>query len=622
MCGICGVVMTRDVEPGDVETVIAMRDDMAHRGPDDEGLLVSGRAVLGHRRLSIIDLAGGHQPMANRRETTWVTFNGEIYNFAAVRARLEAEGHTFLTKSDTEVILAAYDAYGDSFVDHLRGMFTMGLWDVERQELILVRDRLGIKPLYYTVHDGAFLFASEIKALLRWPGVPREVDPAALRDYLRYRYVPGPRTMFKGIWKLQPGHLLRVRRDGGVHIRRYWDLPLDAETEAPESAERRFRELLEECVDVHLVSDVPLGVFLSGGVDSTVVAGLMARTADAVRTFSVGYPDAPDSDETAYARLAAERFGTVHHELRLSSSGFWDFLPRMAWALDEPVADAASAPLYFLAKFARRSVTVVLSGEGADEMLAGYGIYRRMLWLERMRRLAPMPRLSPAFIGGKAARYLRWAAQPLAARYRGVSSVFGDRERDRVLAPAWRGRDDGDVGAEYFARTEGLHPLQRMLYFDVKVWLPDDLLVKADKMTMAASMELRVPFLDHVLMEWAWRLPPGLKLNGGTGKYLLRRAAADLLPPAIATRPKRGFAIPVQQWLREGLAVEARRLLVEEGEHRRFFDLTQVESLLAQHRRGGTDANEQLFALVMFALWHRTFIEARTVSAPPAAVDA
>jgi asparagine synthase (glutamine-hydrolysing) len=233
-----------------------------------------------------------------------------------------------------------------------------------------------------------------------------------------------------------------------------------------------------------------------------------------------------------------------------------------------------------------------------------------------------VPRLSPGLIGGKAARYLRWATEPLEARYRGVSSVFGERERDRVLAPEWRGTDDGDVGSEYFARTEGLHPLQRMLYFDVKVWLPDDLLVKADKMTMAASMELRVPFLDHLLMEWAWRLPPGLKLKGGTGKYLLRRAAADLLPPAIATRPKRGFAIPVQQWLRDGLAAQARRLLVEEGSHRRFFDLHQVETLLAQHRRGGSDVSEQLFALVMFALWHRTFIEARTVTAPPAAADA
>lgn len=619
MCGICGVVRLSPPGPVDEDLLIRMRNTMTHRGPDDEGLFIAGNVGLGHRRLSIIDLAGGHQPMGNDDGTVWIVYNGEIYNFRELRGVLEAKGYAFRTKSDTEVILRAYEAFGEACVEYLRGMFAFAIWDGQRRQLLLVRDRLGIKPLYYTMHDGAFIFGSEIKAILQWPGIPRELDPVALRHYLRCRYVPGPRTMFKGIVKLQPGHLL-VLRDGKIQIHPYWDLPLDAEAIPAERADRLLRDRLEECIGVHLVSDVPLGVFLSGGIDSTAVTGLMAgMVPDPIQTFSVGYSQGAGVDEVSFAQLAAERFHTAHRELSIGPQSFWEFLPRLVWLLDEPVADPAAVPLYFLSNFARDFVTVVLSGEGADEILAGYGIYLKMLWLERLRHLPGLSAIRPLFGGRKVGRYLEWARFPLEDRYRGVSAVFTDGGGERLLAPGLLGGDDDeDPGLPYFARTAHLDPLSRMLYFDLKVWLPDDLLVKADKMTMATSVELRVPFLDHKLVEWTWRLPSDLKLKVVTGKYLLRKAVADLVPTEILQRPKQGFAIPVKEWFRKGLGEAARRLLLADAGQRSLFDGKQVDELIARHERGREDLSEHLFTLIVFACWHRVFIETREVEPPPA----
>ncbi len=615
MCGICGVV---NVAPhGEVDRLLLqrMRDTMAHRGPDDEGLMIAGNIGFGHRRLSIIDLSGGRQPMANDDATVWVVYNGEIYNFREVRADLEARGFAFRTKSDTEVIIRSYEAWGESCVERFRGMFAFAIWDSRRTQLLLARDRVGIKPLYYTLSNGRLLFASEIKAILQWPGVERAMDPIALGHYLRLRYVPGPRTMFRGIVKLQPGHLL-ILRDGKATVRQYWDVPLEAEPIPEADAVDRFRALLEECVRIHLVSDVPLGTFLSGGIDSTTITSLMAAMVpDTIRTFSIGYPVGAGKDEREFARIAATQLRTIHREFLLEPDRFWDFLPHLVWFMDEPVADPAAVPLYFLSRFARESVTVALSGEGADEILAGYGIYAKMLGLERFRRLPGLSRLRPFVSGRKLSRYLGWATQPLEDCYRGVSAVFGDGEGERLLSPGLTANDDTDFAASYFQRTKGLDPLRRMLYLDLKVWLPDDLLVKADRMTMATSLELRVPFLDHELVEWTWRLPSQLKLTGGKGKHLLRKAMSGIVPNVILDRPKQGFFIPVRQWFQRRLGDAARQLLLEESQGS-LFDLREVGRLIARHDRGDEDLSDALFSLVVLAYWHRIFIVSPVVEPP------
>ena len=619
MCGICGVVQARPLDPGDQDLLRRMRDTMIHRGPDDKGLFIGEKVGLGHRRLSIIDLTGGHQPMANADGTLWVTYNGEIYNFRELRTLLESRGYIFRTNSDTEVILHSYSEFGERCIEQFRGMFAFALWDQMRHQLLIARDRLGIKPLYYTMHNGTFLFASEIKAILQWPGIPRQVDHVALRQYLRCRYVPGPRTMFKGIFKLQPGHLL-VLCDGKIKIHAYWDLALDGEVLPAEHADRLLRDRLEECIGVHMVSDVPLGTFLSGGIDSTVVTGMMAGiTPDPIQTFSIGYSQGSGIDETPFARLAAERFHSKHREVVLDPETFWQFLLRLVWLLDEPVADPAAVPLYFLSKFARDFVTVVLSGEGADELLAGYGIYRKMLWLNRLRRLPGLSITRPFFRGRKLGRYLEWSRLPLEDCYRGVSAAFGKDEGEQLLVADLASSSDEDFGSSYFERTTHLDPLKRMLYFDLKVWLPDDLLVKADKMTMATSVELRVPFLDHKLVEWTWRLPSGLKLKGATGKYLLRKAVADIIPSEILQRPKQGFAIPIKEWFRQGLGEAVRQFLVADGGQRDLFNAKQVERLITRHERGWEDLSEALFTLVVLACWHTVFIESRQVEPPPGA---
>lgn len=616
MCGICGVVRVTPPGPVDEDILRRMRDSMVHRGPDDGGLFISENVGLGHRRLSIIDLSGGHQPMSNADGSAWIVFNGEIYNFQDLRSRLEGLGHTFRTRSDTEVILQAYEAFGTACVEYLRGMFAFGIWDHRKRELLLARDRLGIKPLYYTMHDGTFLFASEIKAILQWPGVPREVDTIALGQYLRYRYVPGPRTMFRGISKLQPGHLLRLK-DGTVVIRPYWDLPLDGEELSREHADRQLWERLEECVRLHLISDVPLGVFLSGGIDSSTITGLAVRHVPGpVQTFAVGYPHGQEDDETGFARRVADHFRTQHRVLTLDPGSFWDFLTRMVWFLDEPVADPAAVPLYFLAEYARRHVTVVLSGEGGDELLAGYGIYHKMLQIERLRRIPFLSLMQPLAKGRKMKRYLTWMGQPLHERYRGVSQVCDKLEMRRLVEID--GPDNDDFARECFERTAHLDPLRRMLYLDLKVWLPDDLLMKADRMTMATSVELRVPFLDHTLVEWAWRLPSDLKLHGATGKYLLRRITADLLPAEILQRPKQGFFVPLRDWLRTGLHDTVRTLLLDEGNGFPLLNSKEVGRLLNAHLTGREDLSEVLFTLAVLACWHQLFIAAPRIEPPHA----
>jgi len=610
MCGICGVMSLRPPGPdaaGITEAaVIRMRDAMVHRGPDDEGLFLADGVGLGHRRLSIIDVAGSRQPMSDPGETLWLTYNGEVYNFQELRDELEARGVTFRTKGDTEVVLRAYEVYGDAAVERLRGMFAFGLWDGRRRRLLLARDPLGIKPLYYTrTADGFFLFASEIRALLAWPGVRAELEPEALWDYLGQRYVPGPRTAFKGIAKLPPGHLAIVSEDG-VTIRRYWDVPLDGETWSDAECVATFRELVSDSVRRELVSDVPLGVFLSGGLDSTTVTGLMAGMVnEPVRTFCVGYDARDGVNERPYARMAAERFGTVHREVEIGMNDFWRLLPEAVTAMEEPVAEAPAVSLLQLSRFTRQHVTVVLSGEGADENLAGYTIYQRML---RARPLEWLPALGP--LAGlarshRAAQAVEWIGRSIAERYRGVSSVFTRAERQRLLG---RAAPAVDSAAEHYERTRRLSPLQRMLYYDQKVWLPDDLLVKADKMTMAASLELRVPFLDHKVVEWAWRVPQSQKIDGTVGKALLRRAFADLVPPPILAREKVGFTVGGGERFSEDVGREAQRMLVDERGLDGLLDDVEVRRLVRRHRERTEGLLDPLLALIVLAWWRRIFL--------------
>ena len=612
MCGICGVMTL--VPPGaggspiDQAAVVRMRDAMRHRGPDDEGIFLDGGIAFGHRRLSIIDVAGSRQPMSNPDETVWITYNGEIYNFQELRTELEGRGFAFRTKGDTEVVLRAYEAWGDAAVERLRGMFAFGLWDGRRRRLLLARDPLGIKPLYYTrAPDGAFLFASEIRALLAWPGVRAAMDDDALWDYLGNRYVPGPRTMFRGIAKLPAGHLAVVT-SGGVNVRRYWDVPLDGETWSEAECERTFRDLVSDSVRRELVSDVPLGVFLSGGLDSTTIAAVMAEVADEpVRSFCVGYAGGTGVDERPYARLAADRLGTVHREVEVGLDEFWTLLPEAVASLEEPVMEAPAVSLLKLARFARKHVTVVLSGEGADENLAGYAIYRRM---HAMRKLAWLPRLGP--LAGLAARHrtaklAESIGYGLEDRYRGVSSIFTRRQRQRLLG---RRAPREELSAVHHERTRGLAPLQRMLYYDQKVWLPDDLLVKADKITMAASLELRVPFLDHKVVEWAWRVPPSLKVRGNEGKVLLRRAFADRVPASILARKKEGFTVGGGARLAESVGRQAQRMLVDERRLAGVLDERLVARLVQRHRNAEEDLSDPLLSLIVLAWWRSIFLEA------------
>ena len=626
MCGICGIVNLIESDSVDRMTIERMTEALAHRGPDDAGCFVKGQVGLGHRRLSIIDLSGGKQPMFNEDRSAAIVFNGEIYNHRDLAAVLTSADHTYKTRSDTETILHAYEEYGDECVQQFRGMFGFAIWDQRKRRLLLARDRLGVKPIYY-YRNGRFLaFASEIKSLLEIPSIPREVDPEALDLYLSLRYVPGPRTMFKNIFRLQPGHIL-VANAGGVRTTKYWDIDYpDQEPRSPEYLLKRFRELLEESVRLRLLSEVPLGVFLSGGLDSSAILATMSGVAggERVKTFSVGYqasgPEEESANEFEYARLAAGAFASDHHEYRLNATDFAEFVPEMVRYLDEPLADPSCIPLYFISKLASQHITVVLSGEGADEILAGYGIYGRMLALDRIyrgsgpfSRLAPwVARLTPS---EKLGHYVRMCGQPLETRYRGVTRGFSAEGKLRLVGENRMKQSDRrlrEIFGGYFKTAEKASPLDRMLYVDAKVWLPDDLLIKADKMTMANGIELRVPFLDHKLVEFAATLPYAAKVHGKGGKTLLRTAMRGVLPDAIIDRPKKGFPSPIGSWLRTSLRQFTRDyLLARDSACGRYVDRQETARLVREHEQGGADRSQEIWTLLVFEFWHRHFIEDR-----------
>jgi len=620
MCGICGIINFDHDHHVEENILLKMRDVMIHRGPDDAGLYLKENVGLGHRRLSIIDLAGGRQPMSNEDGSVWISYNGEIYNYIELKERLLSSGHIFKTNSDTEVIIHAYEEFGESCLDHLRGMFAFAIWDENKRRLFAARDRLGIKPFYYTVSDGSLIFASEIKSILVNEQVERKVDEKALYYYLNVRYVPGPLTMFAGIYKLQPGHYL-ISNGSSISIKNYWDLKdcTAFDIDPAKNNESTFYDLIRDCVRMRLMSEVPLGVFLSGGIDSSLVVALMSEISNnQIKTFSVGYKDDYGVNEFDYAAIVAEKFNTEHHEFPISSQDFHDFLPKLVWHMDEPVSDPAAIPLFYLSQYAKDYVTVVLSGEGADEIMAGYYIYKKMLTIEKFRKLPGLVRdkiilrlLSSIFRNGKLAKYVEFAKIPLELRYKGVSRAFEKKDLENL----YKEKPNLDESLDdhyraYFEKVQNGNLLNKMLYVDTKTWLPDDLLMKADKMTMAASQELRVPFLDHKLAEFAYRLPQSEKLNGNVTKYLLRKIASNILPEAIINREKKGFPIPISQWFKGDLFDLSREVLLDSSSvSKEYFDHAYIARLIDGHKNDKFNNSEKIWNLIVFEYWYDNYFK-------------
>jgi asparagine synthase (glutamine-hydrolysing) len=627
MCGICGKLYfdpTRTVDPKELQQ---MATALSHRGPDGDGVWAAQHVGLAHRRLAIIDLrAVADQPMCNEDGTIWITFNGEIYNFQELRQALQAKGHIFRTQSDTEVIVHAYEEYGRTCVERLRGMFAFAIWDARQRLLFLARDRVGKKPLFYYLGRDCFLFGSEIKALLADHTVPAEPDPVALDHFLALQYIPAPLTAFRGIRKLPPAHWLEVR-DGHLEIGRYWKLQYTPKRQItlPEAvAELRWR--FAEAVRLRLVSDVPLGAFLSGGVDSSAVVAAMAQEmGHPVQTFSVGFEDA-SFDERPYARLVAERFGTTHTELVVKAP-VTDILPRLVWHYDEPFGDTSAVPSYAIAELTSQHVTVVLNGDGGDENFAGYEWYvkdllvRRgeviPLWLRQWiaswgrglssvrrqhRLLRKITHLTELLAMSPAHRYAYWMEHfSPEARQRLYTSSFG--------AQVIESNPEGLFG-EAFARSNTEEWVDTMLDTDVNLFLPEDLLVKIDRATMAHSLEARSPFLDHELMEFVASLPACFKLTGGQQKRVLKAAFCDVLPAAVLKRPKMGFCVPLARWFREDLREMAHDvLLAPRAMQRGYFQSEAIAKLLKAHCRGEADHAKYLWDLLILELWHRTFID-------------
>jgi asparagine synthase (glutamine-hydrolysing) len=643
MCGIAGIVASHALRPEDRHRVARMRDVLAHRGPDAAGLFVDARAALGHRRLSIVDLAGGAQPLGNEDLTIQIVYNGEIYNHADLRRELEAAGHRYATRSDTETIVHAYEQWGDDCVRRLRGMFAFAIWDAPRRRLLLARDRLGVKPLYWALAGDRLLFGSEIKAILESGLVEARPNERAWPEVLATRGTSGEQTLFAGIWKLMPGHVATYA-DGRFATRRYWDVPAASAAPARRASRAEnteaFRALLDESVRIRLMSDVPLGVFLSGGIDSSAIAGLMARhLGRPLETFSVAFEDRA-SNELAYAREVAQAIGAHNHEVIVGEREFFDALPRLVWHEDEPIAHPSSVPLYFVSALARSRVKVVLTGEGSDELLAGYGRYPRAMLNWRLGHLydAAVPAAIRDRLGrwasrlpGRAGRYARRSFlavehAPEMTFFDNFAAVNLARQRQllspRLAALADRRRAYGELMACFETPNPARPLLDRLLYTDLKTYLVE-LLMKQDQMSMAASIESRVPFLDHHLVEFAWGLAPDAKLSGFTTKRILRDAVADVVPRSILTRPKAGFPVPFGRWLQAGWDAVAREVLLDRrARERDVLAPAGVERLLDAASRGVHGSADAVWSLLNLELWYRTFIDGDGVQTLPAPAPA
>ncbi len=628
MCGVCGI-FHRDARRQVAENALAeMSAQIVHRGPDDDGSFVDGNLGLAIRRLSIIDVQSGHQPISNEDQSLWIAYNGEIYNHQQLREELESRGHRYRTKSDTETILHLYEEYGPQCVQRLRGMFAFAIWNRQERRLFIARDRLGIKPLYYRLEGGTLLFGSEIKAILKYPGVKSEFNQAVLAEYLAFGYVAGAETMFTGIYKLLPGHMLEIGERSELLISRYWDLtpPQDTVERPRDYYVRGYRDLLKQAVASHLMSDVPLGVFLSGGLDSSVIAALAQQIRrEPIATFSVGYDEGTFS-ELPHARQVAEHLGSNHHEIRISAQDFFDVLPSLVWHEDEPITWPSSVSLYFVARLAKSRVKVVLTGEGSDETLGGYARYAWTLMNSRWDGV--YRKLTPAILRRLMRNGLR--ASPLSASLRrkldhtflgrdseAWSSFYFDNfysafssEEQRELLIAQLQAVAGDAYANslhYWDQSSG-DMLHRMLYTDIKTYLVE-LLMKQDQMSMAASIESRVPFLDHQLVEFTAGIPARYLIRGMKGKCILKSAARDLLPQAVIDRQKMGFPTPWSKWLGTRFDALEAMLLEPRALKRGLFRKDAIENLFSEHRKGRRDHGDRIWRLLNLEIWHRIFID-------------
>ncbi len=612
MCGICGIVNNHSQHPVSPDLLTKMTDTLTHRGPDEAGFFVKGNVGLGMRRLKIIDLFTGKQPIFNEDRTVSVVLNGEIYNYVELRADLEKRGHHFYTRSDTEVIVHLYEQYGEDFLAHLNGMFAIGLWDDAAQKLLLARDRLGEKPLYYTLEDQGIRFASELKAFLADPDFPREIDPAAIYHYFTYIAVPAPHTIYRQVRKLRPGHYLRYQ-SGRAEIVKYWDVHFDPQHHWSEAYVcEQLRALLTASLRQRLRCDVPFGAFLSGGIDSTVVVGLMSEIlAEPVQTFSIGFKE-DRYNELDYARQVAERFGTKHHEFIVAPTAV-GLLDKLIWHFDEPFAGPSAIPTYFVSKLARKYVTVVLTGDGGDEVFLGYDRYQRMLRRRKFTWL-PMPvrRLLAKQIGDRlpagayGKRYLQSMGLDDMYYYNVYLTEYWKRQ---MFSPDFL---QSIPGCDSFSVVEHSVPdrsqeyLSRLNYFDLQYYLSDNVLVKVDRMTMANSLESRALFLDHRIVEFAAKIPTRLKMKNGVTKYILRQSCRDLLPPAIRNRGKWGFALPVDEWFRG----ELRELITEKVEATRqdgMFNYPFLAGILREHLSGRRDHYQPLWAFLILQKWFEVF---------------
>jgi len=628
MCGICGKLQfdpEATVEPELLDRMMAV---ISHRGPDSHGTYLAGPVGLGHRRLSIVDLSdSGSQPMCNEDGTVWIVFNGEIYNYQELRKQLIQRGHVFRSTTDTEVIIHLYEERGTNCLQQLRGMFAFAIWDKPRQRLFLARDRVGIKPLYYCQQPGAFWFASELKSILVDPAVPRAIDLSAIRRFLSFYYPAGQDTLFGLVKKLLPGHYISIERDK-VSIVRYWDLHFtkDRWTKSFEEAVEELQTLLGSTVRDHMIADVPVGILLSGGTDSSAVLSFAVQgTKKKIKTFTVGFEGGQVVDERPYARQAARQFGTEHYEISISAEDFWKFLPSYVWHMEEPVCEPPAVALYYISKLAREHVKVLLSGEGGDEAFAGYPNYPNMLRLGLVgAAVGPLARPLGA-MGAIAGKLL---AEPRLQRYgAALGNSFSDHYFSRTSGPTFyfnrqaqtlftaefledsASADSAAFVAEMAAKVKDEPLLNRMLYLDTKTWLPDDLLIKADKMTMANSLELRVPLLDHQVLEFAASLPPNFKVQGSRTKRILKAAFAKVLPEEILRRKKAGFPVPYASWLRNEFSKGIEDILLSGlATSRGYFKRSEVTRLLHANSRDGNYSKE-VFSLLVLELWHQRFVD-------------
>lgn len=623
MCGLCGIFNVGSQERVERASLKAMADTIAHRGPDDEGFFTSGSIGLAHRRLSIIDLQGGRQPMASPDGSIVVVFNGEIYNFLELRRRLESKGYVFQTKSDTEVIIYLYQEVGEACFQELFGMFAIAIWDARNRKLVLARDRVGKKPLFYLYDGKRCVFASEMKAILELPGIPRDIDLEALSDYFSLLYVPAPKSIFRHIRKLLPGHYA-VISDRGFREVKYWDLTFSGvEERSEEEWAEQVVSVYREAVRIRLMSEVPLGAFLSGGVDSSSVVAIMSQLmGEPVITSSIGFKD-KEFDELDYARLIAERFKTKHHEqvVEPDAAGILD---RLVWHYDEPFADSSAIPTYYVSKVAREHVTVTLSGDGGDEIFAGYRRYLLDVRENSLREVIPTPvrravfgplarvypkaDWAPRIFRGKAT-FESLACSHIEGYFRSVSACRPETKAHILHPDVQRGLggyDTLDIFRSYYEQAGTSDPLSRIQYVDVKTYLPDDILAKVDRASMATSLEVRSPLLDHRMIELASRIPSSFKLKGGIGKYIFKKSLESLLPSEVLYRKKMGFAVPLAAWLRQDLKPMAEDLLLA-GPSDALLDRRGVEQLWRQHQSGLRDRSTPLWTILMYRLWRRRF---------------